>query len=459
MAVAAVPEYVGNHFDDAPPGHRFGLYFAMWDAGSWQRASKDVAKLEALRSVCSYPTDAIDLTKQLRDRQQAAADTLEDHALTLHAKATAPFLTGIGMEHPLENGFAFLNPYGLPYLPGASIKGVLRSAAEELALGLWDDSQGWDMLAVWRLFGLETGASYLTGPARGAPDTLRDLGEERRMAYLDWVEGEAWVRQEQEVEGLISLLLPRGKELDQWLDHPGGFLRALTGAEVGGRRLETNNLHLKGALAFWDAIIAPPDGKLEIDILNPHHGGYYQNGTPPHDAESPIPNYFLTVPPKSRLRFHVALAEPAALPARLTTGWRALIEAAFTHAFEWLGFGAKTAVGYGQMARDPDAEREAKELAVEHQQEAEIAALSQEERDLRELRGWLEDDKNNGIKDAGGRLPNRLGELFNQADGWPQPAREQLADLAEAIYGYLGWGKKQKPEERRARIQALRGGA
>jgi len=456
MASAAVPRYIDQEFQTAPPGHRFGLYFAMWEAGTWRRAG-DAAKLEALKKVCGYPKDAIALTEQLRDRQQAVAATLGERCLSLAARATAPFMTGIGMEHPLENGFAFLNPYGLPYLPGSSIKGVVRSAAEELALGLWGDSKGWDMLAVWRLFGMETTASYLTGPARGAPDTLRDLGEERRTAYRDWVEGAAWDRQE--VEGLISLLLPRGKERDHWLDHPGGFLRALTGAEVGGRRLGTNNLHLKGALAFWDAIIEPPDGKLEIDILNPHHGGYYQNGTPPHDAESPIPNYFLTVPPDSRFRFHVALCEPTFLSDRLTTAWRDLVEAAFTHAFDWLGFGAKTAVGYGQMARDAVAEQGAEAAAEKRKQEAELAALTQEERDLRELRGWFEEDKKNEIREPGGRLANRVGQLFNQADGWPKPAREQLATLADAIYGYIGWGKKQKPEQRRARIQALRGGA
>jgi CRISPR-associated protein Cmr6 len=30
--------------------------------------------------------------------------------------------------------------------------------------------------------------------------------------------------------------------------------------------------------------------------------------------------------------------------------WRSLVDAAFRHAFSWLGFGAKTAVGYGAFA-------------------------------------------------------------------------------------------------------------
>jgi CRISPR-associated protein Cmr6 len=38
------------------------------------------------------------------------------------------------------------------------------------------------------------------------------------------------------------------------------------------------------------------------------------------------------------------------------THWKTLLEAAFKHAFTWLGFGAKTAVGYGAMepAHDRD---------------------------------------------------------------------------------------------------------
>ncbi|MDE0374093.1 MAG: hypothetical protein OXI73_16345, partial [Rhodospirillales bacterium] len=34
--------------------------------------------------------------------------------------------------------------------------------------------------------------------------------------------------------------------------------------------------------------------------------------------------------------------------------WKRLLRTAFEHAFEWLGFGAKTAVGYGAMRRDTE---------------------------------------------------------------------------------------------------------
>jgi len=43
------------------------------------------------------------------------------------------FVTGLGRSHPLENGFAWHHSLGAPFLPGSSIKGVVRSWANELA--------------------------------------------------------------------------------------------------------------------------------------------------------------------------------------------------------------------------------------------------------------------------------------------------------------------------------------
>ncbi len=47
----------------------------------------------------------------------------------------------------------------------------------------------------------------------------------------------------------------------------------------------------------------------------------------------------------TRLAPDLALPDPKTSKPR----WQTLITAAFEHAFQWLGFGAKTAVGYGAM--------------------------------------------------------------------------------------------------------------
>ncbi|PZP50172.1 MAG: hypothetical protein DI596_15265, partial [Azospira oryzae] len=83
------------------------------------------------------------LFESLSERQNKLAEQAASSIYTISALATAPFTTGLGNEHPLENGFAFLWPYGLPYLPGSGVKGVVRRAAEELASGQWEEDRGW----------------------------------------------------------------------------------------------------------------------------------------------------------------------------------------------------------------------------------------------------------------------------------------------------------------------------
>jgi CRISPR-associated protein Cmr6 len=51
-----------------------------------------------------------------------------------------------------------------------------------------------------------------------------------------------------------------------------------------------------------------------------------------------------------------------------------LLTEAFEHAFEWLGFGAKTSVGYGAMGRNTQAEEKLARAQAEAQAAAEHAA-------------------------------------------------------------------------------------
>ncbi|OGA54707.1 MAG: type III-B CRISPR module RAMP protein Cmr6, partial [Betaproteobacteria bacterium RIFCSPLOWO2_12_FULL_62_13] len=114
----------------------------------------------------------------------------------------------------------------------------------------------------------------------------------------------------------------------------------------------------RGALRFFDVVPEIAGKGLGVDIMNPHYGDYYQakrttaypNGTTPHDAGSPVPVFFLVVPQGSKFIFVVDCPREHRLPEALRIRWRDMIRAAFTHAFDWLGFGAKTAVGYGAMA-------------------------------------------------------------------------------------------------------------
>ena len=324
MPIAAVPDYMGVDFQHASPGMRFGMYLKLSEGPAWNKLKErplDGAK--GLNDNDRHTLQALlARQRQLFDGSVAAAA-----GLRLEALATAPFTTGLGNEHPTENGFAFLNPYGLPYLPGSGVKGVLRQAARELASGDWGETGGW------------SGAKTIT---------LMQGEDDKRRTALDKAQQPVMLSQ----------------------------LDVLFGSEPADGDTE----HLRGALGFWDVIPKIPGNSLTVDIINPHQRHYYaakdsaRNVVSPHDSGELKPIRFLTVPPDSGFAFHVVcnLAHLARLAPELVQGerWKTLLEAAFAHAFQWLGFGAKTAVGYGAMSIDSEAADKAASLQAERQAEA-----------------------------------------------------------------------------------------
>jgi CRISPR-associated protein Cmr6 len=387
MGIAAVPRYLGQDFSGAPPGHRFGLYFPYWRDTTWEADSNQ--KTAALKQVIGLDQSCQQQIQALRQRQAALAECCGTEMLILPAKSTAPFMTGTGMEHPLENGFSFLNPYGLPYLPGSGVKGVLRRAAEELALGFYGDTGGWDIVSLWWLFGFEPSSVYLIGPSDKMPPAQREEAQRWQDAYRNPETQNAVSRDR--LEALINATLD-GELRRRYQEQPFRLLDDLM-ADLKLR----DALRNRGALMFWDVIPEPAGNTLRMEIMTPHYGDYYQGRTTPHDSGQPNPIPFLAVPPGSSFTFHVQ-CNPALLPKTLRDSWQVFLEAAFRHAFDWLGFGAKTAVGYGQFPSDAlEKARAEREAAVQRRQgeaakegaeaerRAKLAAMSPLDRTVEEV--------------------------------------------------------------------------
>ncbi|NEV64435.1 type III-B CRISPR module RAMP protein Cmr6 [Thiorhodococcus minor] len=385
MTQVAVPQRVADiaeEFRDAAPGHRFNLYFPIWTQ-SWSADPK--GKTSALERTTRIPSNVRDLVKRLRERQRALA-TPEAH-LSVPAKSESPFATGLGNEHPVENGFAFLTPYGLPYLAGSGVKGVLRRAAEELALYPEDYRSGdaavaqdFTLLDVWWLFGFE-GASGAWWPLTTKEE--KQLTPEQKEGHARWE-----ARFKTHCQGLtdrpdlsdfIKRALPNPKEAARYLDESTKFLANLDSLR--------SSIHTLGALNVWDVFPDPKGGRLAVEIMTPHYTDYYQGKGTPHDAGQPNPIPFLVVPAGSDFEFHV-ICQVERLPQPIRDRWEQLVSAVFEHAFEWLGFGAKTAVGYGQMVEDVAAreERLAEQQRVREEAERErrLAQLSPMERSIAE---------------------------------------------------------------------------
>lgn len=64
------------------------------------------------------------------------------------------FVTGLGLPHPIENGFAWHPTLAVPYLGGAAVKGLLRAYLEA-----WEDPVDLEKLKRW--FGTPDGAGDL----------------------------------------------------------------------------------------------------------------------------------------------------------------------------------------------------------------------------------------------------------------------------------------------------------
>lgn len=355
-------------------------------------------------------------------RQTALAESLQSSGqlLRIDAQAIAPFTTGLGNEHPLENGFAFLNPYGLPYLPGSGVKGVLRQAARELASGEWGEQQGWDQ-------------------------------DERFLLELD------------------NTRIPMT------------MLDVLFGKQTGDGETE----HVRGALQFWDVFPQIQGPSLAVEVMTAHQSPYLQSNDTPHESGQPNPINFLTVPPGSAFHFHVQCDAP--FLRRMAPGladssvWHSLLSAALEHAFDWLGFGAKTAVGYGAMRRDRSAEearlqaqraaaeQRAQEAAERQRREAAAAkaaaeqaafdALPESEKALRQFA--------QGIAELAGEEPlskerypefsRMLNTLAEQAVGWSDAAeRQRAADALKAASDRFGWSAPGVKADKRKKQEAKR---
>ena len=271
---------IPSHGKEHPnPGLVFDRYLRIWyetRAGlqpkkpkAVERDATDPGRARALQDFC----EAYDATKK-QGKGILAMTHRRLEALVSHA-STGPACTrtystrwrvvsGLGAEHPLENGFVFDRNSGAPYFPGSSVKGLCRAAAKSV-LGMSRQEQD-------ELFGVdpEPGVERATSLAAG------------KLAFL-----------------------PAYPAKDHW-------------------------------------------PTLEVDVVNNHHPGYYRDlntsrtARGPRQTESPIPVFFLTVAANTPFTFRICSRGNEATDAMVERALECL-----ESGLDYLGLGAKTAVGYG----------------------------------------------------------------------------------------------------------------
>ena len=132
-----------------PGGAHAGLWFDKFcntweeDGNCWALPAEK--KLRWIESVAGAPVgDRVHIGEHAR-RHARMVSSLGGRFAVFAAESR--FVTGLGRSHPVENGFAWHPVLGTPYLPGSSVKGLLRAWAEQDAEPR-PDPEMWD-----RVFG------------------------------------------------------------------------------------------------------------------------------------------------------------------------------------------------------------------------------------------------------------------------------------------------------------------
>ncbi len=171
-------------------------------------------------------------------------------------KTAYRLVIGAGYPSFIENGFMFHHVYGIPYVPGETLKGLARAV---FILSMAEAIKG------------ETKLSKIE----------EELSEE--------VEGISY-----QIPKKINIILD-----NYTIENPVETFRKIFGSK-----------ERRGQVIFFDAypVEFKPSEHFEADIMNSHYGDYYQSGKAPADWLNPNPIHFLALKEGIVFEFSLGLA-------------------------------------------------------------------------------------------------------------------------------------------------------
>jgi len=125
-----------NNVENCPENAHAGLwydrFFNCYDA-KWEVLADDEkakSKVRGKKAWCNSVGKVGDdgQLKDLSERQQALCKALDGKSVVM--ATDWHFVTGMGNNHPVENGFAWHPTLGVPYLTGAAVKGMVKAWCE-----------------------------------------------------------------------------------------------------------------------------------------------------------------------------------------------------------------------------------------------------------------------------------------------------------------------------------------
>lgn len=145
---ASVRDAVPTAANIGNAGLRFDKYFNCWTA-SENPALSATAKSDWVKRFAICTGDQKLLT-EATDRRWAMV--VRRGGAQFIARTDGRLVSGLGREHPIENGFAWHHTLGTAYLPGSSVKGMLRA---------WARAEGVDPTLLARVFGSDQGTAQV----------------------------------------------------------------------------------------------------------------------------------------------------------------------------------------------------------------------------------------------------------------------------------------------------------
>lgn len=115
-----------NYFKKGNAGLWHNKFCNKWNAQYKQLTPKETGKKDWIKDVASKENSIL---------PTANIQNIVGAENTVCYKTTEPMVIGMGLNHPIENGMLFHHTLGAPYLPGSSVKGLIRAWAEQWTEG------------------------------------------------------------------------------------------------------------------------------------------------------------------------------------------------------------------------------------------------------------------------------------------------------------------------------------
>lgn len=129
-------------------GLRFDKFFPCW-ADDAHPTLSTTAKSDWVKRFAQSTGEGAQLT-EATDRRWSLVR--QDGGAQFVARTKGRLVSGLGRGHPIENGFAWHHTLGTAYLPGSSVKGLLRA---------WARAEAVDRERIDRLFGADSGKAQV----------------------------------------------------------------------------------------------------------------------------------------------------------------------------------------------------------------------------------------------------------------------------------------------------------